>query len=227
MHYLDTIGGLPLVECYDARHPITRSECKEERLEIMKVVTGANLVLGAEAPPQDWNLGQCSYYDEHPNSSTGIDVPLYGLVYHECAMLYRQHGTPYNHGNDEYGFVREPWPTKFLRGLLHGDESSWTFSNKDYWAWKDTLKSINAVMTPHQQKLAFEELLSHKFLTPDFNVQRTVFSSGTEVTVNYGQFVYKLEDGTELPAHGYRIEDKNGGHSSTGAVEIKVAVGEK
>jgi hypothetical protein len=227
MHYLDTIAGLPLVECYDPRHPMTRSECKEERIDIMKVVTGANLVLGAEAPPQDWNLGQCSYYDEHPNNSTGIDVPLYGLVYHECAMLYRQHGTPYDHGNDEYGFVREPWPTKFLRGLLYGDESSWTFSNKDYWAWKDTLKSINSVMTPHQRRLAFEELLSHKFLTPDFNVQRTVFSSGVEVTVNYGQFTFKLEDGTELPAHGYRIEDKTKGHSSTGAVQIKIMVGTK
>ena len=228
MLYLDTIGGLSLVECSDPRHPMTRTECKEARLAIMKVATGANLVLGAEGAFQDWNLNQCSYYDEHPNTPVGIDVPLYGMVYHECAMLYRQHSTPYDYGTDEYGFTREPWPTKFLRGLLYGDESSWTFSNRDYWGWKDTLKSINAVMTPHQQRLAFEELLSHKFLSPDLNVQRTAFSSGVEVTVNYGPFPYKLEDGTELPAHGYRVSDKSAdGHSFTGEVEIKIVVGGK
>jgi hypothetical protein len=223
MMYLDTIGGLSLVECYDTRHPMTRTECKEARLDIMKVATGANFVLGAEGSFQDWNLNQCSYYDEHPNTPVGIDVPLFGMVYHECAMLYRQHGTPYNSGTDEYGFVREPWPTKFLRGLLYGDESSWTMSNQDYWGWKDTLKSINAVITPHQKRLAFEELLSHKFLSPDLNVQQTAFSSGVEITVNYGTFSFKLEDGTELPAHGYRVSDKNaGGHSFSGEVDTNI-----
>ncbi len=226
--YLDTIGGLSLVECYDSRHPLTRSECREQRLNIMKVATGASLVLGAEGPPQDWNLGQVSYYDEHPSNWAGVEVPLYGMVYHECALLYRQHGSPYDYGTDQYGYNREPWPTKFLRGLLYGDESSWTFSNREYWAWKDTFKSIDAVMTPHHRRLAFEELLSHQFLTKDFLVQRTVFSSGVEVTVNYGDFVFKLEDGAELPAHGYRVVDKNeGGHSFTGDVEITIVVGGK
>lgn len=223
MIYLDTIGGLALEECYDPRHPLTRSECREERLDIIKSATGADLVVGAEGPPQDWNLGQVSYYDEHPNNWLGIDVPLYGLVYHECALLYRQHSSPYDYGMDQYGFVREPWPSKFLRGLLYGDESSWTLSNRDYWAWKDAIKEIDAVMTPHQRRLALEELLTHKFLTPDFLVQRTTFSSDVEITVNYGQFPFKMEDGTELPAYGYRVADKSaGGHSFSGEVDTKI-----
>ena len=54
MIFLDTIGGLPLVECYDPRHPLTRTGTREQRLNIMRVATNAKLVLGVEAPPQDW-----------------------------------------------------------------------------------------------------------------------------------------------------------------------------
>jgi hypothetical protein len=218
--FLDTVGGLPLVECYDPRHPLTRAETREQRLNIMRVATRNKLVLGAEGPPQDWNLAQAAFYDEHPSGRLGIEVPLYGLVYHECAQLYLQHSNPYNYGMDNYGYVRGPWPAKFLRGLLYGDQSSWTVSSNMYYAWRKTFKSINDVLAPHQRRLAHEELLTHRLLTPDFLVQRTTFSSGVEVTVNYGEFPFKLGDGAELPAYGYRVKDTAaGGRSFSGRVE--------
>jgi hypothetical protein len=51
-------------------------------------------------------------------------------------------------------------------------------------------------------------------------VQRTNFSSGVEVTVNYGEFAYKLESGSELHPHGYCIKDET--HSTMGSVETQV-----
>jgi hypothetical protein len=54
--YLDTIGGLPGIECYDPCHPLTRGGTREARLSVMRVPTNAGAVLGAEGPPQDWNL---------------------------------------------------------------------------------------------------------------------------------------------------------------------------
>ena len=60
--------------------------------------------------------------------------------------------------------------------------------------------------------------------TPDYLVQRTLFSSGVEVTVNYGEFPFKLEDGSELPAYGYRVKDRTpAGHSFAGSVDTEVA----
>ena len=47
--YLDTIGGLPLIECYDPRHPLTRSQAKEARLKFMREVTSTGDVLGDTA----------------------------------------------------------------------------------------------------------------------------------------------------------------------------------
>ena len=221
--YLDTIGGLPLIECYDPRHPLTRAGTREQRLNIMRLATNSGVVLGVEGPPQDWNLKLASFYDEAP-IRFGIEVPLWGMVYHECALLYRQHSSPYDYGMDNYGYPRGPWPAKFLRGMLYGDQSSWTVSNEMYAAWRNTFKSINNVLAPHQSRLAFDELMGHQFLTPDYKVQQTVFSSGVQVTVNYGEFPFKMEDGTELPAYGYRVRDNApGGHSFSGRVRIEVA----
>jgi hypothetical protein len=219
--YLDTIGGLPLIECYNPLHPLTRSGLREQRLKILAVATSAGAVLGAEGPPQDWNAKAVEFYDEG-GARFGIEVPLWGLVYHDSIMLYRQHATAYNYGMDNYGYSRGPWPEKFLRSVLYGDQSSWTISNKAYWAWRNTFKQINDVLAPHQSRLAFDRLMNHQFLTPDFLVQRSNFSSGVEVTVNYGEFPYKLEDGTELHPHGYRIKDET--HASVGSVETQVLV---
>lgn len=213
---------MPLIECYNPLHPLTRAGVREQRLNIMRVATGAGMVLGAEGPPQDWNINAADFYDEG-GARFGVEVPLWALVYHDCAMLYRQHATPYNYGLDNYGSSRGPWPAKFLRGILYGDQSSWTISNAAYWAWRKTFKQINDVLAPHQRRLAFDQLTDHRFLTPDFLVQRTGFSSGVEVTVNYGEFPFKLEDGTELPAQGYRVEDhKPEGRSFGGSVEAEV-----
>ena len=217
--YLDTIGGLPLIECYNPLHPLTRGGLREQRLKIMQVATNAGAVLGAEGPPQDWNAKVADFYDEG-GAKFGIEVPLWGLVYHDSVMLYRQHSTAYNYGLDNYGFSRGPWPEKFLRSILYGDQSSWTISNKAYWAWRNTFKQINDVLAPHQRRLAFDQLTNHRFLTPDFLVQRTNFSSGVEVTVNYGEFAYKLESGSELHPHSYCIKDET--HSTMGSVETQV-----
>lgn len=220
--YLDTIGGLPLIECYNPLHPLSRTGTREQRLNIMRVATQAGAVLGAEGPPQDWNLQVAAFYDE-ANIRFGIEAPLWSLVYHDSAMLYRQHSSPYNYGMDNYGYSRGPWPAKFLRSILYADQSSWTVSNAAYWAWRKTFKQINDVLAPHQRRLAFDQLTDHQYLTPDYLVQRTNFSSGVEVTVNYGEFPHPLGDGTELPAYGYRVNDKApGGHSFAGSVHTDV-----
>ncbi|MBI3971238.1 MAG: hypothetical protein HY332_08105 [Chloroflexi bacterium] len=221
VHYLDTVGGLPFFECYDRRHPLTRSEDREQKGALMRVATDAGLVLGAEGQPRDWNLPIAAFYEEHP-VRIGIDVPLYHLVYHECAVLYWQHGMPYNYGLDNYGHVRGTLFTKFLRGLLYGDPPSWVFTDRSYRAWRSTFKAINDIVAAHHRRVAHDELVDHRLLTPDLLVQRTRFSSGVEVTVNYGEFPYQLEDGTALPAHGYRIVDPSpDGRSSRGHLAIQ------
>jgi hypothetical protein len=44
---------------------------------------------------------------------------------------------------------------------------------------------------PGFRKLAYDELVSHRFITDDHKVQETVFSSGKRVIVNFGDSEYK------------------------------------
>jgi hypothetical protein len=216
------VGGLPFVECYDGRHPLTRSQDRAQKEALMKTAVAAGLVLGVEGPPRDYNLPIASFYNEH-QLRIGIDVPLYALVYHECSVLFWQHGSPFNYGLDNYGYPRGTWLTKFLRGLLYGYPASWTFSNAAFNAWREMLASIHDVMSAHHARVAHEELLDHAMLTPDALVQRTHFSSGVEVTVNYGEFPFTLEDGSELPALGYRVVDSSpGGRSFAGRLAVEI-----
>ena len=115
----------------------------------------------------------------------------------------------------------------FLRGLLYGYPASWTFSNKAYYTWRETFKSIHEVMSAHHKRVAHEDLLDHQMLNPDLLVQRSHFSSGVEVTVNYGEFAYTREDGSELPSHGYRVNGSvPGGHSCSSRLAVEIVPGQ-
>ena len=51
----------------------------------------------------------------------------------------------------------------------------------------------------------YAEMTEHRFLTPDRDVQQTVFANGVAVTVNFGQKAYVLPDGTEINPLGYHV----------------------
>ena len=54
-------------------------------------------------------------------------------------------------------------------------------------------------------KPSSEELVDHRFLSPDFLVQTTKFAGGVQVTVNLGPTPFGPESGTLLPPYGFRI----------------------
>jgi hypothetical protein len=43
-------------------------------------------------------------------------------------------------------------------------------------------------------------MTKHEFLTPDHSVQRTVWNSGAEVVVNFGEAAFRLPDGRTVEA---------------------------
>ncbi|MGJ8738201.1 hypothetical protein, partial [Zobellia laminariae] len=56
----------------------------------------------------------------------------------------------------------------------------------------------------------YSELKSHEYLSADYKVQRSQFSSGTEVVANLGPVAQKVEGGVSIPGYGYRIKMKDG-----------------
>ncbi|HEX8235249.1 MAG TPA: hypothetical protein VF600_04780 [Abditibacteriaceae bacterium] len=53
-------------------------------------------------------------------------------------------------------------------------------------------------LSPVVQRLGYDEMLSHEFLTADHAVQRTRWKSGAETIVNFGPNTFKISGGREV-----------------------------
>jgi hypothetical protein len=53
--------------------------------------------------------------------------------------------------------------------------------------------------------VGYSEMIDHRFLTPDRNVQQTVFANDVTVTVNFGPKAFVLGDGSEIKPMSYQV----------------------
>ena len=97
--------------------------------------------------------------------------------YNECPLKYEN-------GQAFIDYINE---NRYLDAILNGDPAY-----LDINADKDEIRKIEAVSSL-QKELCLCEMVSHEFVNCDRSVQRTVFSNGTAVTVNYVTHEYKVE----------------------------------
>jgi hypothetical protein len=110
-------------------------------------------------------------------------VPLYELVYHD-AVVTSWRWEDCNHHTPEL------WWKKDLFNILYGTAPLWSL---DMTVWKRYLNSFKKsyqAVTPWLSQICRDELTDHRFLTEDRKVQRSEFSSGRRVTVNFGDTEY-------------------------------------
>jgi hypothetical protein len=113
-------------------------------------------------------------------------VPLFELVYHD-AIVTSWRWEDGNHHNPEI------WWKKDLFNILYGSSPLWNIDRDRWESFRNTfIRSYNDVM-PWLQKIGYDELVLHRFITADHKVQESVFSSGKKAVVNFGdeQVVYE------------------------------------
>jgi hypothetical protein len=59
---------------------------------------------------------------------------------------------------------------------------------------------------PHVRRAGYQEMVDHKFLTKDRNVQQTRFANGITITVNFGGEDYQVPGGSIIKAMGFLVE---------------------
>ena len=138
-------------------------------------------------------------------------APLWELVFHDCVVTTWYWG-------DANDFLLqaapEVTPKKDAFNILYGTiPLLWADQKKGSWHKnRDVfLRTYRNTCILHEQ-IAGTEMLSHEFLTPDRDVQKTVFSDGTVVVVNFGQKPYELQaDGKRwtLPQNGFYVKGPN------------------
>ncbi|MEA3400027.1 MAG: glycoside hydrolase, partial [Armatimonadota bacterium] len=220
--FLDVTTASGLRECYHPDHPLTRTEDRRENLELAEYVKGLGLVLGGEhgrwwgAPVYDyWEGMQSGGFYSWPAGHVGQDlphtrdeigeryltwgighqrrVPLWELVFGDCLVSTWYWGDSTGH---LYEAAPELADRKDAFNILYGTVPLFWVSRPFGLHWERhrerLLESYRNTCKLHEQ-IGYDEMLSHEFVTEDRAVQRTRFSSGTHVTVNFGDEPYEIE----------------------------------
>ena len=143
------------------------------------------MVSTSMAPPSytDWSMNEV------------IRVPLYELVYHDvCVTSWRWEDA--NHHNPEI------WWKKDLFNVLYGSAPLWSMDKARWEAFRLSLAESYHRVCPWLRKIAYDEMTNHSFVTEDHKVQRTDFSSGRAVIVNFSEYDYDYR-GRTVKAKSY------------------------
>jgi hypothetical protein len=113
-------------------------------------------------------------------------IPLYELVYHDAVVTSWR----WEDGNHH---TPEIWWKKDLFNILYGSAPLWNLDLERWEEYKYTFIDSYKNVVPWLEQIASDEMVSHRFVSPDHKVQESVFSSGKKVVVNFGDSEVLLE----------------------------------
>ncbi len=224
--FIDTTTASPWRECYHPDHPMTRSDSRHWKMELlrfmseeMKLVTGSEMGHDAAVPYVHYFEGMLSLgpyrvpnagrnmikaWDEVPERVAKFQVghkyrlPLWELVYHDCVVAQWYWG-------DYNNKLPALWDKRDLFNILYGTPPMFMFNNQ---IWKKNkarfVKSYKKIC-PVARAVGYAEMTDHRFLTANRNVQQTTFANGITITVNFGDELYRLPDGKKIEPMGYHV----------------------
>ncbi len=187
--YLDVFAIVPLDECYDSQHPMTREDCFRGRANALDHVRRLGIAISSEEPVDcfvphldfaHWAPYPCENYAYRDGEYWGIPVPLHSLVYHDAILMPAVF---------DYGRSPEMRKRHFLEGLSQVDipYGNMEWDRPECFRYTDIMAALHAAWGTH-------ELLEHRLLSPDGMVQEFEYPQG-KVSIDLGALRYKIEGG--------------------------------
>jgi Glycosyl hydrolases related to GH101 family, GH129 len=224
--FIDTTTASPWRECYSTNHPMTRTDSRKWKMRLLacvsrefKLVTGSETGIDAAVPYVDYFEGMLSLapyrvpdagrnlqriWDRPPQRVAKFQlgqayrIPLWELVYHDCVVAHWYWG-------DYNNKLPTLWDKRDLFNVLYGTPPMFMFNARLWKAEEARFVQSYRNTCPFVRAAGYSELLDHRFLTPDRNVQQTAFSNGMTVTVNFGQEPYRLPSGQVVNPLGFAV----------------------
>ena len=224
--FIDTTTASSWRECYHPDHPMTRSDSRHWKMELlrfmsedMKLVTGSETGHDAAVPYVHYFEGMLSLgpyrvpeagrnmreiWDEVPERVAKFQVghkyrlPLWELVYHDCVVAQWYWG-------DYNNKLPAIWGKRDLFNILYGTPPMFMFTRQGWNQNKDRFVQSYKNVCPVVRAVGYAEMTDHRFLTPDRNVQQTSFANGATITVNFGSEPYRLPDGKNIEPMSHHV----------------------
>jgi len=224
--FIDTTTASPWRECYHPDHPMTRSDSRHWKMELlrymseeMKLVTGSETGHDAAVPYVHYFEGMLSLgpyrvpdagrsmakiWDEVPERVAKFQLghkyrlPLWELVYHDCVVAQWYWG-------DYNNKLPALWAKRDLFNILYGTAPMFMFNRQVWEQYKDRFVRSYKDICPIIREVGYAEMTEHRFLSQDRDIQQTTFSNGVTITVNFGGKPFRLSDGTEIKSMDYHV----------------------
>ena len=189
--YLDVFSVADLDECYSPDHPTTREDCAINRMKCFDILTNKGIIPSSEEAfdcvlPAMALCHHAPFYtfDENVINSEKkpIYIPLFNLVYHDCIVI------PWTGGKGERGGDGMPEnDSPYSHAVLN--------ANPIYCPIDASTEKIEEVkcVCGISEKLALCEMVSHEFISDDMRRQRTTFSDGTVIEVDFDTEEYTIK----------------------------------
>ncbi|OHB73309.1 MAG: hypothetical protein A2Z25_09750 [Planctomycetes bacterium RBG_16_55_9] len=177
--YLDVFAVVPPDECYNPEHPATRTDCLTYRGMCLDFIRSNGGVVSSEEPA-DWAIPHIDLvhhgpYALEPNPghgpAMGIPVPLFNLVYHDALIL------PWSLGKGAWGIPESD--LGYLHGLANAGIPYLSLNPGE-----EELARVRTMCALHE-RVGLLEMTNHEFLDESRRKQRTTFTDGTTVTIDF------------------------------------------
>jgi hypothetical protein len=224
--FIDTTTASPWRECWNPAHPLTRSESRRWKMELLqyvseesRLVTGCETGHDAAVPFVDYFEGMLSLgpyrvpdsgrdmqriWMEVPDGVAKFQLghryrlPLWELVYHDCVVAQWYWG-------DYNNKLPSLWDKRDLFNLLYGTPPMFMF-NRELWnREQQRFAQSYRTVCPAVREVGYSKMIDHRFLTSDRDVQQTRFANGMTITVNFGEQPFSLGDSVVVPAMGSHV----------------------
>ena len=181
--YIDCFSISRINECFNPMHRMTREDCVNMRLECFAVLTSRGIIPSSEGTVDCYISAfplchHSPYYTkpfvgEHIES-TGVGVPLFSLVYHDCMIVPWYGAMGKNHDmfipTDEWAYLHALLNAGTVYVSPAADEAS--------------LARVKTALGLFKHA-AHLQMVSHEFTDGSYRKQKTTFSDGTEVSVDF------------------------------------------
>ncbi len=189
--YLDVFSVVSLDECFNAEHRMTREQCAAYRNECLNILTDRGIIPSSEETLGCMMRSQVlchhapfftSFLGHKPGAkAVGIPIPLFNMVNHDCVVI-PWIGLPDKRGG--WGIPEND--SAYTHAILNGDPV--------YCPIDATEEQIAQVMVAcdSAKRLTHERIVKHEFLDETTRKQRTTWSDGTVIEVDFDTNDYKI-----------------------------------
>jgi hypothetical protein len=187
--FVDTTTAVYLYQSYEKGKEYTKADDHHYKTELVKFFANAGILFGSEEVA-DFAIPHIHWYETRHERVEGETIPLWPLVFHDAALVCTYQGS-------QESAVYPKWMESMLWGYMMYFHVRNGGVNEDI--FKDSL-----VVDEWHEKIAEAEMLSHEFMTDDFKVEKTTFSSGHSIICNFSE-EDRVVDGIAVGAGDFKI----------------------